>query len=206
MAKDLALFIDCDRIDAAFMSVIFDYLQNHGYNICIKKAYVGKDNVDIWYNQLERQYCNVILGNTQANINMKISVDVAKALYQGRYHAIAIASNYKEFGVLASSIRMHGVEALCFYQASKGNEIFLKRAYNIIYDLEPTQSKTHVGSEIESAHDTLEAFESALEGLDMKLLEANLSNDTTTSKQSRSQKVAQDTKAKKSTKSSTTKK
>lgn len=169
MSKNLALFIDCDKLEVAFMSVIFDYLKNQGYNVCVKKAYINKDNLLTWYNQLERQYCRVVLGNSQANTNMNISVDVAKALYSGKYQAIAIASNYKEFGVLASSIRAQGLESICFYQYSKGNEAYLKRAYNVVYNLEPTHSKpTHV--DMDNTNDMLEAFGAALEGLDTKLL------------------------------------
>ena len=49
MSKKLALFIDCDRLEAAFMTVIFDYLRNEDYDVCVKRAYVTKDNFDSEY-------------------------------------------------------------------------------------------------------------------------------------------------------------
>lgn len=177
MAKKVALFVDCDRLEIAFMTVIFDYLQNEGYKICVKKAYVTKDNLADWYNQLEKNYFKIVLGTNQANTNMKLGVDVAKSLYTSHYDCIAIASNYKEFGVLASEIRTKGIEALCFYQYSKGNESFLKRAYSITCNLEPNQEKKEQVIDFKSSDtdDMLDVFESALEGLDSKLLEATLS-------------------------------
>lgn len=168
MSKNLALFIDCDKLEVAFMSVIFDYLKNHGYNVCLKKAYINKDNLVNWQPQLDRQYCKIVLGTSQANTNMNISADVANALYSGKYEAIAIASNYKEFGVLASSIREQGLESLCFYQYSKGNEAFLKRAYNVVYNLEPTPAKTTQNNA--STGDAIEDFGALLENLDMGVL------------------------------------
>ncbi|MWV62465.1 NYN domain-containing protein [Helicobacter saguini] len=167
MSKNLALFIDCDKLEVAFMSVIFDYLKNHGYNVCLKKAYINKDNLINWQPQLDRQYCKIVLGTSQANTNMNISADVANALYSGKYEAIAIASNYKEFGVLASSVREQGLESLCFYQYSKGNEAFLKRAYNVVYNLEPTPAKS---TQTASTGDAIEDFGALLENLDMGVL------------------------------------
>lgn len=175
MAKNLALFIDCDRLEAAFMTLIFDYLQNEGYNICVKRAYITKDNLDMWYNQLDRHYFRIAIGNSQANNNMRISVDVSKALYSGNYHSIAIASNYREFGVLASEVRTKGLEALCFYQYSKGNETFLKRAYNIIYNLEP-KHVVEQGNDITSTGDMLDILATTLEGLDTQTLGEKISS------------------------------
>lgn len=195
MTKNLALFIDCDRLEAAFMTLIFDYLQNEGYNVCVKRAYITKDNLDTWYNQLDRHYFGISIGNSQANNNMRLSVDVSKALYSGNYDSIAIASNYREFGILASEIRAKGLEALCFYQFSKGNEAFLKRAYNIIYNLEPKNVSDQT-SEIIPTDDMLDMFASALEGLDTQTLGEKIGNQTATKKP----------RATKSTKTATTKK
>lgn len=175
MAKNLALFIDCDRLEAAFMTLIFDYLQNEGYNICLKCAYITKDNIDMWYNQLDRYYFRVAIGNSQANNNMRLSVDVSRSLYSGNYHSIAIASNYREFGVLASEVRAKGLESLCFYQYSKGNEAFLKRAYNIIYNLEP-KHVIEQNNDITSTGDMFDILATTLEGLDTQTLEEKISS------------------------------
>ncbi len=178
MAKNLALFIDCDRLEAAFMTLIFDYLQNEGYNVCVKRAYITKDNLDVWYNQLDRHYFRIAIGNSQANNNMRLSVDVSKALYSNSYDSIAIASNYREFGVLASEVRTKGLEALCFYQYSKGNEAFLKRAYNIIYNLEP-KHVVEQNSEIASTGDMFDILATTLEGLDTQTLSEKISSQAT---------------------------
>ncbi len=177
MAKKLALFVDCDRLEVAFMTVIFDYLQSEGYNVCIKRAYTTKDNLDSWYSRLEKDYFRILIGSSQANINMRLSVDVSKTLYSSKYDSIAIASNYREFGVLASEIRSRGMEALCFYQFSKGNEAFLKRAYSTIYNLEPKKVKEQV-SEFSTTGDMLDDFASALEGLDTQTLTEKLSDES----------------------------
>lgn len=179
MEKNLALFIDCDRLEASFMTLIFDYLQNEGYNVCVKRAYITKDNLDTWYSQLDRHYFRINIGNTQANNNMRLSVDVAKALYSGGYDSIAIASNYREFGVLASEVRTQGVEALCFYQYSKGNEAFLKRAYNVIYNLEP-KNPIEQHNDMASTGDMLDILASTLEGLDTQTLGEKISSETKT--------------------------
>ncbi|EEO23393.1 MULTISPECIES: NYN domain-containing protein [Helicobacter] len=205
MAKNLALFIDCDRLEAAFMTLIFDYLQNEGYNICVKRAYITKDNLDLWYSQLDRHYFRISIGNSQANNNMRLSVDVSKALYSGNYDSIAIASNYREFGVLASEVRTKGLEALCFYQFSKGNEAFLKRAYNIIYNLEP-KNVSEQSSEMTSTGDMLDIFASALEGLDTQTLGEKIGDQTTSAKTTtRKPRATKSTKAT-STKATTAKK
>ncbi len=198
MAKNLALFVDCDRLEVAFMTVIFDYLRSKDYNICIKQAYVTKDNLDSWYNQLEKNYFKILLGGNQANINMRLSVDVSKSLYCGKYDSVAIASNYREFGVLASEIRSRGLEAICFYQYSKGSESFLKRSYNTIYNLEPNKVKEQ-SNDFLSTGDMLDEFASALEVLDTQTLTERLSDNFIESKPKAS------TKRKTRAKSSTTK-
>lgn len=176
MAKNLALFIDCDRLEAAFMTLIFDYLHNEGYNVCVKRAYITKDNLEVWYNQLDRHYFRISIGNSQANNNMRLSVDVSKALYSGNYDSVAIASNYREFGVLASEVQSRGLEALCFYQYSKGNELFLKRAYNVIYNLEP-KHLVEQNSDVSSTGDMLDILGSALDELDTQTLGEKISSE-----------------------------
>lgn len=173
MSKKLALFIDCDRLEAAFMTVIFDYLRNEDYDVCVKRAYVTKDNLNSWYNQLEKHYFKIILTNSLANSNLRLSADVMKILYTGDYDSIAIASNYKEFGILAGEIHAKGLCSLCFYQYSKGSEASLKRAYNTIYNLEPNQERSQT-FDLNDADNMLDIFESALEGLDSKILEETL--------------------------------
>lgn len=194
MAKNLALFVDCDRLEVAFMTLIFDYLKNEDYNICVKLAYITKDNLDTWYNQLDKHYFGISIGNNQANNNMRLSIDVSKALYSGNYDSIAIASNYREFCVLASEIRTKGLEALCFYQFSKGNEAFLKRAYNIIYNLEP-KNIIEQNSEMTQTGDMLDMFASALEGLDTQTLIEKIGDQTTSTKTAtKKHRVAKNTK------------
>ncbi|RDU73780.1 NYN domain-containing protein [Helicobacter aurati] len=180
--KNVALFIDCDRLEVAFMTVIFDYFHNNGYNVCVKRAYITKNTLDSWYNQLEKHCFRVVLGSNQSNSDMKLAIDVAKAIYAGKYDSVAIASNYREFIILASEIQSMGLESLCFYQYSKGNEPVLKRAYNTIYNLEP--NKEREGFEVvEDSEDIFAALEMAIEGLDSNLLEQRLTNDTATKQQ-----------------------
>ncbi|STQ86096.1 NYN domain-containing protein [Helicobacter muridarum] len=174
MKKNVALFIDCDRIEVAFMSVIFDYFRNKEYNVCVKRAYVTKDTLNFWYDRLEKQHFKVVLGSSQSNSDLKFALDIAKAINTGKYDSIAIASNYREFSVLAGEIQSMGLESICFYQYSKGNEALLKRAYHTVYNLEPNREED--GELVEDFDDVLAALESAIEGLDSSVLGKRLSD------------------------------
>lgn len=54
----------------------------------------------------------MVLGSSQSNSDLKFALDIAKAINTGKYDSIAIASNYREFSVLASEIQSMGLESI----------------------------------------------------------------------------------------------